>query len=404
MVKVLLSHAGKQHSYHVARSLNDLGYLDKFYTSSYITSSFQQQCISRSGNQFWSRRFIEGLSGDKVEANWRFELKEMLFSKLYGQTKKTLNAVYQRDIRFDRYMAGRMKKLGGSIFWGFQGSCLESLRSAKMAGKLAVCELSTAHAPAAIRILREEQRLHPEWSDSFDNLEFPPDYYHRLCEEPQLADLVLGASAFTLETLKQEGIERSKLRYLPLGFEAERIPFMRERKRNEGPLRLLYAGRVTQRKGIKYLLEAVNQFTRKDVELHIIGNIQGTGRGLKMYDNYIHHASVSQAQLFDRYQHYDAFVLPSVFEGFGLVIVEALAAGLPVITTPHTIGRELIVDSKNGYLVPVRDVNAIVEAIKKLLVQRPEELLAMRLNARDTALQYTWSAYTLRLRSFIESL
>jgi len=403
--RVILAHSGKQHSYHVAKTLLDLGYLERFYTSSYITQQWLQDSITKSNNQYWSRRFEPGLAGDKVESNWRFEVKEIIYHKLFRTSGKALDAVYERDVAFDRYMARRMPKLSGDIYWGFQGSSFESLRAARKAGKLAICELSTAHAPAAIRILGEEKQLHPEWADSFDNLEFPPSYYERLCREPEEADRVIGASRFTIQTLEQSGIPASKLRYLPLGFDASKIAFSNQTPGEKKPLRLLYAGRVTQRKGIKYLLEAMKAFDRNSVQLDIIGHVQGSGAGLRSYEgSYTLHKPVSQAQLFSMYCNYDALVLPSVFEGFGLVIPEAMAAGLPVIATPHTIGPELIRHGLNGYLVNVRDVNAIVRSITDLANKAADERSAMRMAAHRSAMDYSWASYKERLRIIMETL
>lgn len=403
MKKVILSHSGKQHSYHVAKALNDQGFLAKFYTSSYITPKWLQDYFTKTNDQYWTRRFLTGLHGDKVESNWRFEVKEILLSRLYGQSEKTLNAVYGRDVNFDRFIASRMSKLSGDIFWGYQGSCLKSLTAAKHNGKLAICEMAAAHAPASLRILGEERKLHPEWSDSFDYLEFPLEYFKRLCEEPHQADMVIGASAFTLQTLREEGVEEKKLKYLPLGFELNRIEFSSEVKHVSKPFRLLYAGRVTQRKGMMYILEALKHFKKTDVELHIIGNIHGSGRGLRGYEGmYKLHHSVSQYDLFKQYHHYDAFILPTVFEGFGLVIVEAMAAGLPTITTANGIGPELIEEDKNGYIVPIRDIPAIVNAIAQLLSKSEGELSQMRKAARVSALNFSWDAYKARLKQFVE--
>lgn len=403
MTKITLAHSGKQHSYHVARALKDIGCLEKFHTSSYIVPKLLQTFLEKTNDQYWSRRFLSGLGGEKVKSNWRFEVREILYSSLYGQSEKTLNAVYDRDVNFDKFMASEMSKLGGDVYWGYQGSSLFSLAAAKKEGRVAVCEMAAAHAPAAVRILGEEQRLHPEWSDSFDNLEFPGAYYDRLCEEPRIADIVIGASQFTLETLRHEGVPEHKLRYLPLGFELDRIEFSSEVKDVSRPLRLLYAGRVTQRKGIKYILEALKQFRKQDVELHIIGNVHGSGKGLRGYGGMykLHHA-VSQYDLFKQYHNFDAFILPSVFEGFGLVIVEAMAAGLPAITTRNTIGPELIENGKNGFIVPIRDVESIINAITDVRSKSALELSDMRKAARASALNFSWKAYATRLKHFVE--
>jgi alpha-maltose-1-phosphate synthase len=402
--KVILSHSGKQHSYHVAKALDELGRLERFYTSSYVQSKWLQNWIGRTNNAFWSRRFLKGLYGTHVEANWPFALKEMIFSKVYGMGTKMLNAVYERDERFDWYMAGRIPRLKGDIFWGFQGSCLQSLKAAKANGKLAICELATAHAPSARRILEEEKNLHPEWADSIDNVNFPAAYFDRLCEEPHQADIVIGASEFTLQTLRDDGVEDSKLRRLPLGFEIAHIPFHQKEAGKCRPVRLLFAGRITQRKGIKYLLDAMLKFNPLDVELHVIGHVHGSGKILKAYNNFIIHPHLHHNELLKMYGEFDLFALPSVFEGFGLVILEAMAAGVPVITTPHTIGPELIEDNSNGYIVPIRDVNAIVNSIKNYLEKDDDQRQAMRLKAREGALRFTWESYKIRLSAMMPTL
>jgi alpha-maltose-1-phosphate synthase len=384
-------------------ALKDLNCLERFFTSSYIVSKWLQEFLTKRGDTFWTRRFLIGLHDSDVESNWRFEFREMLFSKLYGHTEKTIRAVYDRDVNFDRYIAAKLPALRGEIFWGFQGSCFESLAAARRSSKIAVCELATAHAPAARRILGEEQQLHPEWADSIDNVSFPDDYYKRLCEEPHRADIVIGASEFTLQTLRDDNIDESKLRLLPLGFELAHIPYVEQNAPRKGPLKLLYAGRITQRKGIKYLLEAMKQFGPEEVELHIIGFIHGSGEAFRRYDNFVHHGPMQQYELFRKYQEFDAFVLPSVFEGFGLVVLEAMAAGLPVITTPNSIGPELITNDSEGYIVPIRNTEAIVRAIRQMVNNSPEQQMEMKKRARAKALQYSWNAYRTRLAGVIST-
>jgi starch synthase len=349
-----------------------------------------------------------------VEANWRFEVKELLYARLFGNSEKTQQAVYQRDVKFDHYLARKLSKNfspftlhPSPLFWGFQGSCHASLRAARNSGFYSICELATAHVTAAQKILGEEQKLHPEWADSFDNLLFPSYYQKGLEEEPFLADKVVAASRFTRNTLVEAGLPYEKIYVLPLGFDATNIPYNPDAfpAYLDRPLRLLYAGRITQRKGIKYLLEAVSRFNRTDVEIHIIGYIHGKGAGLKAYkDRYQLHPALSQQELFHAYSQYDALVLPSVFEGFGLVIVEAMAAGLPVITTPNTMGPDIIEEDKNGYIVPIRDVDALEQAIGKLAGKNPEEFHQMRLNARKSALEFTWDKYRERLGVFLEKV
>lgn len=406
-MKVILSHAGKQHSYYIAKSLYQLGLLKQFYTSSYINSGLLQDLVKKSGNTFWSRRFLEGLPPALVTSNWRFEIKELVYAKLHGKGVKTLNAVYERDEKFDSYMSKKISGITADVFWGFQGSSLQSLKAANSKGMASICELSTGHVIEAVKLLGEEAQLHPEWADSFDNLTFPSHYMKRLEEEPHVARYVIAASEFTKKTLKKAGVSAHKIFNLPLGFDLQKVPYDLNSfsAGSNRPLRLLYAGRITQRKGIAYMLEAMKAFNKRHVELHMIGFVHGSGQGLKPYKGLYHlHPAISQEQLFRQYSQFDALILPSLFEGFGLVIIEALAAGLPVITTPNTIGADVIKNDVNGYLVPIRDVGAIEKAITSLCSKSTDELLQMRVSARESALNMSWSTYGKRLKDFIDNI
>ncbi|MCC8358450.1 glycosyltransferase family 4 protein [Salinimicrobium sediminilitoris] len=404
--KILLSHSGKQHSYQVARAMKNLGELDTFYTSSYVKSEWFQNFFNRTENDYFTRRFITGVNGKNIDSNWRFELKEIVLRKLFGKSKKAQDAVYQRDVKFDKYVAGQIRRrakkekgLENKIFWGFQGSCHDSLIAASEAGMTTVIELATAHVTAAQRILGEEKELHPEWADSIDNLYFPPTYEKRLEQEPHLADYVVAASEFTMSTLNEIGIPSEKIIYLPLGVDTSSIE---EKKKGsyKKPVKLLYAGTVTQRKGIKYLLEALADIDSKDLELHIYGHIQGSGNAFKEYSSKVYYyGPVSQMELFKLYKEFDFLVLPSVFEGFGLVIVEAMAAGLPVITTRHTFGAELIEHGTNGFLTELRSADDLRNNFETIIQLKEDEYNLISDLSRKAVEELTWGKYEDNLKN-----
>jgi starch synthase len=99
----------------------------------------------------------------------------------------------------------------------------------------------------------------------------------------------------------------------------------------------------------------------------------------------------------------DVFVFPSLFEGFALVILEAMAAGLPVITTPNTAGPDLIEDGKEGLIVPAGDVEALRTAMESLL-NNPERARAMGRAAHEKAKEYTWERYGERWEALVREL
>jgi len=384
--------------------LLDLGYLKTFYTSSYIASRAIQQLAQKNEWSSLSRRFLPGLGGNYVHSAFKYEIKELLYRKIKGNNQRTNELVVKRDVQFDTDLSKKLGSLSYDLFWGFQGSSRNCLQVSNDLGKETVCEMTSAYLPFAKKMLQEEAELHPEWADSIDVGYFPSYYEERLLEEPIIAKKIIAISTFLKHTLVQEGVAADKISVVPLGFDVNNIPFVPETSSVDNrPLRLLYAGKITQHKGIKYLLEAIKQFSKKDVELYIIGNVYGSGEAFRRYkDQYVYQKGISQKDLFNAYSRYDALVFPSIMEGFGLVTVEAMGAGLPVITTPNTNAAELLVNGKNGFVVPIRDTAAIAAAIGNMRAMTNTEFQEMRQHARHTALQYSWDAHTARIASFLK--
>ena len=407
LMRVSVSHSGKQHSYHLAKALLQLGALERFYTSSYVGPAWLQRRLGGAGQNgnFFARRFLAGLASPHVRYDWRYELREMWVKRRHGRGAAFVEAVYARDAAFDHDVAAQIAADGSDTFWGFQGSALETLGTCRAAGKRTLLELATAHVASARKYLGEEAKLQPDWADSFDNLVFPAAYERRLEEEPFAADYAVAASGFTRQTLIEAGMEAGKILYLPLGFDIDHVPYAPVELRAPGPLRLLYAGNVTQRKGMSYLLDAMEGLPKSEVELHVVGTIQGSGKAFAARSGlYSYRPAVSQQEMFRMYAGYDALVLPTLFEGFGLVLVEAMAAGLPIITTAHSIGPELVDEGQTGYLVPIRDAASLRTAISRLAHLPEDAYLAMRRAAREKALSFTWDSYRGRLADLLAGL
>jgi glycosyltransferase involved in cell wall biosynthesis len=341
-----------------------------------------------------------------VDANWRFELKEILLRKLLGKTQKVQNLIYERDQKFDKYISKIINNKINSnqlTFWGYQGSCLNSLKIANEKGLFTIYEQAATYIGFYKQILEEEKRINPEWSDSFESLIYPKDYEKRLYEEPYHAQKIVVASDFSKQSLIKSGFNETQITTLPLGVDFSNIKKRPKSILKNKKLKVLYVGRITQSKGIKYLLESFKLLDKNEFELYLIGNIQGSGEALKEYKKiFTYIPAVSQNELYNKYVEYDVLVSPSISEGFGFVIVEALASGLPVITTPHTMGPEVVHNDENGYIVPIRDSGAIAHALEKLRNKTPEDFYAMQLNAHHSALQYSWDAFEIRLAEMLK--
>ena len=113
--------------------------------------------------------------------------------------------------------------------------------------------------------------------------------------------------------------------------------------------------------------------------------------------------SCSHREVLAEMASHDVFVFPSLFEGFGLVLLEAMAMGLPIITTPHTAGPDLITDGVEGFIVPIRSSAAIAEKLDELR-RDPARRAAMSEQARVRARQFTWENYGRTLAESVSNL
>jgi glycosyltransferase involved in cell wall biosynthesis len=155
----------------------------------------------------------------------------------------------------------------------------------------------------------------------------------------------------------------------------------------------LFVGSLGQRKGLSYLFSATRAL-RGAVELTVIGTrplaacpaLDRELRDLRWIPSCSHREVLAEMAA------HDVFVFPSLFEGFGLVLLEAMAMGLPIVTTPHTAGPDLITDGVEGFIVPIRSADAIAGRLD-LLRRNPDLRADMAERARLRAREFTWDQY-----------
>jgi glycosyltransferase involved in cell wall biosynthesis len=155
---------------------------------------------------------------------------------------------------------------------------------------------------------------------------------------------------------------------------------------------------------LSYLLAAVESLA-PHVELTLIGREAAKGckpleAALRQY-HWI--PTLSHHCILEQMRQHDVLVLPSLFEGFGLVLVEALSQGLPIIATSHTGAPDIIEQGREGFIVPVCDELAIREAMETCL-NEPERLRSMGQAALQRSLELRWDVYRMRLVSFVASM
>jgi glycosyltransferase involved in cell wall biosynthesis len=400
--RVLVAHAGKQHAYRHALAVQKAGCLTRFVTSGYYCPErFPDRIVAcrPTMDALLRRRHLEGLDASRIVRRWGLELPELLGRTMFGNGALTEWLVYLRDARFDRWVARRWAA-AGDVYWGFQGSCLESLRAVRAAGKMGVAEFATAHVTLAVRLLAAESEKHPEWADTISNFRFPDWYRRRLEQEPREADFCIAASEFTRKSLLEAGIAAERIKLLPLG--ADLHEFCPSARSTDGPFRMLFVGGVGQRKGIKYLLEAYRKMRGAGTELVIVGPPMGSGKALERYrGDYTYLGRMDQKGVIEQMHRCHVLVLPSVFEGFGLVVPEAMASGMPVIASTHSIGPEIIRDGEDGFVLEPDDVEGLAAKLDWLAGHR-HEACEMGRRASVQAKSLSWERHAERVAELIE--
>ena len=239
---------------------------------------------------------------------------------------------------------------------------------------------------------QRQAKLVRKYSDWLPPGGLPASHYVRPDQkrrELELADLVFVPSTFVRQTVAS--FSDKKMAIAPYGVDLE---FWRPdgERESAGPLRFIYAGTCSLRKGIPVLLEAWGAAGLADASLELIGTWQfNPGRLANLPLGVTYLSPMSREKLRARYQGADVFVFPSFFEGFGLVILEAMACGLPALTTECTAGPD-VSDEKSGRVVEAGNVDALVASLRWFSEHR-SRLPEMRVAARAAAEKCTWENY-----------
>src|SRR5262249_45305957 len=218
--------------------------------------------------------------------------------------------------------------------------------------------------------------------------------------ELALSDAVVVPSRFVAESLALASQQPKRVEVLPYGATSPTGTTVAERVDQE-PIRILYAGQLTQRKGLSYLFEALARF-EYPYELSLAGPFpKAPCAALDAALTKRNHrwlGSLPHSQLLKEMARNHVLVFPSLAEGFGLVLTEALSAGLPIITTANTCGPEIIADGREGFIVPIRDPHAIAEKLT-LLYEDERRRRAMAKAAKGRAAAMSWSLFENRVAS-----
>ncbi|GAB4342099.1 MAG: glycosyltransferase family 4 protein [Desulfobulbaceae bacterium] len=277
----------------------------------------------------------------------------------------------RRNAEFCRLVA--RKGLGSCEgVYGFNGAALEVFEEAKKKGLRIILDQTAAPWSWNRKMLLEEAERWPGWEERPAEIDESEKLSAREEREWELADRIICGSDFVVETVGDANgpAERCRVVHYPFPVTEDgwRGSAFRVRKRDE-PFRVLFVGTLQLRKGVQYLLQAVKLMRGHDITVRLVGPSMLSEEAMKELRGGMDVVGpVPRSEISKQYAWADAFVLPTLSEGSANVVYEAMAAGVPVITTPHA--GSIIEDGVTGLLVPARDAGALAQGIIRLREDR----------------------------------
>lgn len=273
---------------------------------------------------------------------------------------------------------------------------LDTLRRIKERGVRVVHECMMS--PDIGLWLLEEHSRFPEFEPKIDPVEVEAGR-QRDKEKYDLADLILAPSEFVATAVRKMVDDTEKVRVVPYGLDVGKFGSAG----SPIPGEVLFVGSVRLLKGIPYLAIASQKLSRRNPRLRVkvVGPIYSRIEENNAMSGPTYIGQVPRSMVKEHYRTADVFVLPTLCEGMALVHLEAMAAGVPVITTPNC--GSVVRDGIDGFIVPVRDPDALADRIEQIVGDRA---LRQRMSeaARERAREYSLPRYAERLLGALSTL
>ena len=380
-IEVIISCSVKFHAFNLAEQLDKHGMLAQLYTSySSIKNPLAKYLVSR--------RDKENIPKNKIST----------FLLIAVGLKVYKNPYFWNEL-FDRWVAWKIKRSKATVFIGWSGMSLHSLRAAKKKGMTTILERGSSHISYQDKILNEEYKKFGI------NFNISQKVINKELSEYQLSSIISLPSYFTKESFINNGISENKLFVNNYGTSDYFNSKSTDISKNKNKFIILYLGALTIQKGLIYFFEAVKKISIPHdlFEVWLIGTISPEIK--KIIPNYQNEnwkifGQINHYHLKNYIQSCDVAIQPSNQEGLSMVIPQVLKCGIPVIATTNTGGEDIIIENKSGFIVPIRNPQAIAEKIQ-FLYDNPTKLAEMKHFITNNPIDLSWDAYGERYRAAI---
>jgi len=353
-VRVTQAVFGAFHHFELGRELDRRGHLDRIYST-----------------WPWARLQREGLPHSKVETFPWLHTPITVLERTGLLPRRLSDDLGVWNARaFDDWTYKRIVECDALI--AIAGAGLKTGQLVQRRGGKFCCDSGSSHPRFQDRIVREE---YAHWG-----VDLPANDLRDTVREEEIfavADTVTVASSFAAQTYLEAAIPAEKLHVIPLGVRLEN--FTNTADPPSDSFNVLFAGSISLRKGVPYLLEAFAKLRHPKKRLRFAGHVNASLKqvlGRLPLDEVEFLGSLTPQALAGTMSRSHALVLPSVEDGFGMVMAQAMACGCPVICSTNTGGSDLLTDGVEGFVVPIRDADAIALRLQELS-DTPERQRAM---------------------------
>jgi glycosyltransferase involved in cell wall biosynthesis len=398
--KAVVVLAGARDHYQLPLALHEGGLLQVMVTDMYWpadTQWFSSTVGGLLGRSLVSARSCAGLPSSRVEVSKR------AMAAFFGMK---LVPILKLNRAKDRALGRRARQLAlnsGAALVSYNYYGIEAFKGEGQRVAHRILFQIQAHPKTQRELLLEELERTPRARSSLRaeyELSLSEQQFQELCEEPQLANGWIATSSFAADTLAAHGAPRDRIRVVPYGVDSATYTKRERPPDYNATFNVAFVGSLIQRKGISYLLDAVRLmkpprkvqltlYTRGQLDKELMAGYGDLNMRIK--------EGFSGTRLANELHSADVFVLPSLAEGFGLVILEAMACGVPVIATNNTGAADLIDQGAQGFLIPIRSTEAIAERLIWGMDHR-DELAAMGEAAAARARLFTWERFKVGIR------
>jgi glycosyltransferase involved in cell wall biosynthesis len=353
--------------------------------------------------EWWMRAFPAGLRTELSRRAYEVPRERIsrrvgtefgrLVAQRLGRAKQ--GSVDRTYTDLDESVARRLKaaKNPPAVVYSYEDGSRRTFEAAAECGVRRFYDLPIAHYATTRHLLEREAERWPRWARTLGAPNDSPEKIERKARELELADCIVCPSNFVLESLPERIHSKKQIVVSPFG-----SPIVPVRERSEsGKLRVLFAGSLTQRKGLADLFAAVRLLRSPNIELVVMGACAAPlDFYFREYREFTYEPPRAHSSFLETMLSCDVLALPSIVEGRALVQQEALACGLPIIITRNAGGEDLVIEAETGFLVPAGSPESIAEKIEWFSTHR-SELRDLRASCRAKAAEYTWASYATRI-------